>query len=361
LIKLFKTKSNPIESDKQFWDWFTENQQSFYKAVKNTKNIEKDFLDKLSEKLNQLHENIWFLAGMFDDTTAELVLTPDGDITNIAFIEALVMAAPTIPGWKFTALKQAMDSSGFSINMKGYVFDAGNIWFYSNEHPDYPDEVDITIVYNNYSKKDKAIINNGIAVFLENYIGELFFATAIDNLSILPVNEAQKELIAIDKLKSYLVWREKEFVEKYDGIRYDTKDDKYSSLTAELENGKPLIAIINTTLLNFSAKASHPWVVSIEINYGNNSINGMPSSEMYQLLDAFEDELMLELKDFEGYLNIGRQTADNTRTVYFACKDFRKPSKILYHLSKKYAKHFGVSYDIYKDKYWQTFNKFRVS
>ncbi len=53
-----------------------------------------------------------------------------------------------------------------------------------------------------------------------------------------------------------------------------------------------------------------------------------------------------------------RPTADRVREVYFACRDFRKPSKVLYKLGNDYADRIEISYEIYKDKYWQSFNRF---
>jgi hypothetical protein len=73
---------------------------------------------------------------------------------------------------------------------------------------------------------------------------------------------------------------------------------------------------------------------------------------------VFEEEVMNELKDFEGYLNIARETANNKRTVYFACKDFRRPSKVLNQLIKEYDGQLQITYDVFKDKYWQSLNKF---
>ena len=84
----------------------------------------------------------------------------------------------------------------------------------------------------------------------------------------------------------------------------------------------------------------------------------MPNDETYKLLDEIENNISEELKDFEGYLKIGRQTAKNIREIYFACNDFRKPSKVLHKLEVEYADKFAISYDIYKDKYWQSFNRF---
>jgi hypothetical protein len=59
---------------------------------------------------------------MLDPQTAELILTPDGVVANIVFVEELVAAAPEIPGWKFTALKPASDIQQTSIGMHGHEF-----------------------------------------------------------------------------------------------------------------------------------------------------------------------------------------------------------------------------------------------
>ena len=39
-----------------------------------------------------------------------------------------------------------------------------------------------------------------------------------------------KELIPISKLKDFLTWREKEFIEKYEGTRHNTENDSYALL-----------------------------------------------------------------------------------------------------------------------------------
>ena len=85
----------------------------------------------------------------------------------------------------------------------------------------------------------------------------------------------------------------------------------------------------------------------------------MPDNVTYKMLDEIENKIMTELKDFDGYLNIGRETANSVRGIFFACKDFRKPSKVLHNIIGNYNSKFEISYDIYKDKYWQSFNRFR--
>ncbi len=361
LKDIFGKKDEPIKTNNDFWTWFLTNERTFFNAVKSVKNIEKDFLDKLSPKLEELKEGYYFLSGMCDDNTAELVITPDGVIKNIVFVEELVKDAPSIPNWKFTALKPESDMEGFVINMAGYIFSMDNLSFYPIDHKNYPDEIDIVIVHNDYKEEDKSTIVNGTYIFLDNYLGELNSAIIIDNLSVISKEIADKELIPIAKLKDYLIWREKEFIEKYSNISYVSENDIFSCLEAELKNGRPLVALINTQLLEWDSKASHPWVLIVEINYDGDQNNGMPDEYTYDLLNKFEDEIMIELKNNEGNLYVGRQTADNSREIYFACKDFRKPSKVLYELTKKYSDILELTYRIYKDKYWQSFERFSQS
>jgi hypothetical protein len=125
-----------------------------------------------------------------------------------------------------------------------------------------------------------------------------------------------------------------------------------------LENGNPLLAIVSNGLLQWDYKASHPWVAVINFKYDGSKKNGMPGNDDYQLLNEIEETMLAGLKDVDGYLNIGRQTADGEKAVYFACRDFRKPSKVFYDTQQKNAKRFKISYEIYKDKYWQSFERF---
>jgi hypothetical protein len=295
---------------------------------------------------------------MYDDNTAELVLTAEGRIKNIVFVEELVAAAPSINGWKFTALKPALDVHDVNIEMAGFKFNSENLSFYSAEFSEYPDEIDIIILHPNLTEENQNTITNGVYIFLDNYLGELNFVTTIDNLTVIGKGKTEKDLIPIGNLKEFLIWREKEFIEKYDGVRYDTENDEYSMLEAEQEDDKLLIAVINRKLIEWDSKASHPWVLNIELKYDGENTNGMPDTATSELLSDIEDKIIKELPDFEGYLNIGRLTTNNVREIYFACKEFRKPSKVLHTIHQDYDNRLDISYDIFKDKYWRSFNRF---
>jgi hypothetical protein len=361
LQNLFGKKEEPINSYADFWKWFARHEHSFYNVIKSRSQpqIEKEFFNKLEPALAQVKSEIYFMTGMYDDNTVELVLAADGAVRNIVFIEELVNAAPPMNRWKFTALKPALGIEDTNIEMNGFTFNSSNIRFYPNVKSEYPDEIDITIVHDAYNEKNKDAITNGCYIFLDNFLGELQFAETIDNLEFTGRDEAEQELIPIEKLKDYLVWRQKEFVEKYETTTYNAENDAFSIMEAKLQSGLPLIACINTVLLEWDAKASHPWIAVVEIEYDGTNFNGLPEKPINDFLYKIEDAITQELKQVASNLPIGRQSSKNLRKIYYACKDFRESSKSIYAIQRLYEGEVKMSYRIYKDKYWQTLDHFR--
>lgn len=344
---------------RNFWDWFQKNEKDFYAVVKDKGDVETVFFDKLTSKLNELGKGIFYLIGAESDNSVELIFTAEGVIKNMVFVEDLVAAAPKIKSWKFTALKPALDIRNVVVNMSGYSFKSKNIWFYENREEEYPDEINLAIVHSDLGEDNWQAITNGVYVFLNNYIGELNFATTIDNFKVIGKRLASQSLIPIEKLKAYLKAREKEFADKYDGIRHSAENDQYATLKIALKNGNSLIATMNMDLLEWNDKMSHPWIGEFTIKYKGEHGGGMPDKPTAELLNAIEEKICEDLKDVDGYLNVGRQTAESIREIYFACKEFRKPSKVFNKVKRHYIDKFEISYNIYKDKYWRSFNRFK--
>lgn len=339
---------------KGFWDWFLTKEQDFYTIVKegSQEAIEKDFFDSIAPRLSQINEGYYFLTGMSDDSTAELVLTADGEIRNIIFIEELIEAAPELDHWKFTALKPAMDIKNVNVTMGDYQFTKDNIFFYSNEQEEYPDEIDLVFVYEG-NAENKEAVTTGVCIFLDNFLGELNFATQIDTFTVTGIDQAKKELVPIGKLKDFLAWREREFTEKYKSIKRANVEDEFSILRATLNNERPLIACMNLPLLNYEAKASYPWIAVLKFQYNGDHNDGLPEKEDFEKLGDIEDKVIEDLKE-KGYLYIGRETADNIKESYFAGKDFREISKVFKTIKDDYPE-YKTSFRIFKDKYWQFF------
>jgi hypothetical protein len=341
LKKLFGGKKPEINSYADFWAWFQAHEKTFYRAVKNEDNIDGNFFSLLSPALDALGHNFYFVTGMFNPSTVELIITAEGHVNTFVFVEELIAAAPKIEGWRFTAHKPVLDIADANIHMSGYIFNKDSLQFYPVEFSDYPDQIELVVVHPELTEDNKETIGSGVHIFLDNYLGEVNFATMVDHVHVQGPGEDHPDLIPIIKLKDYLLWREKEFIEKYEGLRHQTEDDTYNSMEATGEDGTPVIGVMNADLLRWDRKASHPWLLQVDMAYEKDERSGMPDEATYALLDEAEEALNASLKDFEGYLNIGRITTNGVRTVYFACREFRKPSLVSYAVGQEYADRIG--------------------
>ncbi|MGY6648089.1 DUF695 domain-containing protein [Wenyingzhuangia sp. IMCC45574] len=347
-----------ITNDADFWKWFESNESTFFKVIDTQNNVAVNFLDKILPQLKTLDENYWVLCGMYSDEVAELIITVDGEIKDFYKVEELIEKSPQLKNWKFTAHKPGNDIKNCEINMYDFIFSKETLSFCVEESKKYPDEIDLVITHKEITEGNYESIGNGIYIFLENYLGELKFAETIDNVSIRERKE-NEDFIPIDKLKDYLLWREKEFIEKYDGIRVNTEDDTYSSFEWKAGDAElPLFAVMNTDLLHWDAKASHQWFVKIVIEYNGEENNGLPTKKDYELLDEIENEINKKLVDKDGHLNIGRETGANQRVIYVANTEYRHVSKVMHDIKYIYESYFTIDFSIYKDKYWMTLKSF---
>ncbi len=354
-LKNLFANNHPIRTYSDFWNWFKKQERTFFRTVRRGVHIEKAFLDQVSPKLAELNEGIGLLTGMYDDQTAELIFTIEGLVRNVFWVEDLVQHAPAIEGWKFTALTPPVDIQNCNIDMHGRSFNGANLFFYANDLPEYTDEIDLAIVYSGYEEKDADQIIHGCHIFLDNFLGELDFATKIDNIEVMGPQDATRELIPISKLKAYLNWREKEFQEKYDTFQAP-ENQTFTLFTAKDKEGNPAIAIINTALLDWGEKASHSWITIIEIML---STEGLPDAETNQALVDWEEQLLRHLQPLEGHLHIGRQTTSGKRNIYFASREFRAFSKAVFEYIHFHKADMEISYRIFRDKYWQGFERFQ--
>jgi hypothetical protein len=360
LKKLFAPAREVIISDyESFWEWFSLHQEEFHSVLQSRTNVDTRLMNRLLPALQKLNSGFFCVCGIEPDNSAELIISAEGNVKNFVFVEDLIAKAPFIPGWRFTALKPAVGLQALSTNTKGYEFSQEKIGFYEKKDPRHPDEISLVFVHEDYSRENAQQIENGTFVFLENALGELNLATLIDDIVVSgPASLKDDDPIPLEKLIAYLKWREAEFIEKYKGGRYNTVADRYATFSGQDSNGFSSIGLMNTDLLQWDAKGSHPWMMTITISYGGNHTNGMPDKETFKRMDRFEKDLCDLLVDEKGYLNIGRQTYNGTRTIYFACSEFRHASRIAKLMIAEYRGVIEVDYSICRDKYWMTVEKF---
>ena len=358
--RLFKKPETQIKTIGDFWLWFKSNSGKFYDILDNQRNVENNFINVVSEKLIQLNEGFYILTGMYDNNTAELIVTADGNIKNFPLVNELIDLAPHINGWKFTALKPSHKIEDTVIQLKNKTtFSKENLFFYPEENNQYPDEIDIKIIFEGDSTNEEEI-EMGVFIFLENYLGELNFAEDIDLITILDKSKATKELIPIEKLKSYVHWRKKEFIEKYEPVFRDTKEDTFSMAEMNSEDNLPLLAIFNSDVAQWENKTSHPWIAYLNFSYDGSQNNGLPLPDTYEILNKIEQEIDKCLKSLNGYINLGRVTGNNEKEIFIACKDYNKPAIEINKIINRYP-NIQTNFEIYPDKYWRSLERFHSS
>lgn len=349
-----------INSYHEFWHWFESRAQEFYDVIRSGKDVEEKFINIFAPELDSVEPRVFFLVGMDKDKKAELVFTPDGIIKNVLWAEKIVAAAPAIDNWKFRALKPESNNEDFAIRMHDLQFDKENIKFYPILHDNYPDKIDLMFVYDSYHEESREEILNGIFIFLDNYLGEETMIQCIDKIDVRGPLNLQEELIPLNKLVDYIKWREKEFVEKYQDVRHDSSDDRFSGFEGTVEGGKPILSTINTSVLDWDYKASHPWILVIMNAYDAETEAGFPNPETYEDISKLEEDLEAELPSIDGYIFLGSETVDGLRETFIACREFRKATEVMKRLLQKYQSQLNLSFDFFKDKYWQSFERYRM-
>jgi len=360
-IEEFIAQNNqpPINTYKDFWDWFKSNNNSLHKQVNNnfTNNNGSTQNSVINSKVGELNMGLEVFAKMYDDKTAWLTFSANLDIRYMVFAEEIISSAPTIPGWKFSAHRTPFGPMNlFNLVIEGFNYNLDNMWFFPNNDSNYPDKIDITIVHEDYNEKNKSKIIDGASAFIDIYIGELNYISLIDKLTYTSKDNNQKNLLPLKKLKPYLTKKQKKLDKKYKGVRYDSTFDGFKSYDAISPNDEPMKVFFNPNVISWDQKASHPWIIEILLRFDGDKHNGLPDEKTIQLFDKIEDDITIKLNETDGYLKIGSITGLNMRAIHFVCIDFRKPSKLLHEIKNQNNSLIDIDFNVIKDKYWENLN-----
>jgi hypothetical protein len=158
MLNLFAKKKI---TEKEFWDWFLENEERFFKAP-----LDGGLVREIYEKI-QRYADISVVIG-YDEKAQkrELIITAEGRKSNIDSVRQIVSSAPALNNWKITAFRPKLDDIGtFVIN--GKTLNSENV-FYSLESATIP--VNINLYIADYDGNDGFI--QLAFLLLDNALGE---------------------------------------------------------------------------------------------------------------------------------------------------------------------------------------------
>jgi hypothetical protein len=195
--------------EKQFWDWFKENNAKFFFLNQIDDNQEKERL--LNEFLEQLHtydEHLFFEIGGYPDETQELIISAEGDLEQFEKVERLVSQAPQLKDWRIIAFKPPAES-GFTIDYNGIKLSPKNLWFFPLENKKAPELLGLKIYLEDYNKTTEKDTLTAIYLVLDSLLGEKSSALDIQHVEIdqLPSTPEEQGLIELLELPKYIKWK----------------------------------------------------------------------------------------------------------------------------------------------------------
>jgi hypothetical protein len=351
--KIFGKKENAENPKQAFWNWFQKNNHRFRPVIGDTNKVS-EILDELIKQMNPYDPWLKALVGPASDTQMELVITADGDIALFSKVEELVQAAPPMEDWLITAHKPAIGIDKMKINMHGYEFGSDKMKFYPVLEAGFPDEVNIVLTHDDFEEAKQDEFYSGTSIFLENTLGEINTALLLDSFEIkaVPSVEEKIDLIPLTKLNDYLVWRQKEFIEKYEHTDKILPEEKWTVLQATGEKGGFMIATMNTAYASWEYQSAYPWLVQVNIQFKGNN-NGMPHKNQSEYLQNQEDIMIELLAKNNLALYLGHSTHDYERSIYWYSHNYNTVSKMIHPFVEQMPNEYKVVFFIKKDKYWR--------
>lgn len=344
-LKNIFRKTTSVKTTEDFWMWFLRKERLFAKSVQDKIGIEEYFFDVLTPVLNQLNCEVLYLLNE-EEEGIELIFTADDILKNTSFIQDLVVSAPHIEGWRFTAFISAVDIESAALEIDGYTFSKDTICFYSTATRKCC-ENSYTIVYSQFDKSNLNIIRRGVFSFLEAYLGELIFINEVDSIKIVGWEDLECHPFAIENIKEAVHWKSAELADHYADTKYCATNDFYIGFLTEAHNENAILLKINKTALEWEDKRAYPWIFEIKITF-----DAKNSHDIYKKLDALEYSIMNSLTDKHGYVNVAAHTGNCYKIFYFACKYYGIGTSVLNDICSQDE---SVYYRIFKDRNWTCF------
>ena len=194
-------------NERQFWDWFKENEAKYFFLNQIDDNDEKEqYLDELLVQLHLYCENLFFEVGGYPNDKQDLIITAEGNADFFDKAEFLVRQAPQLEHWNVIALKPAMEADTIQYNK--IQLSPETMWFIplSNEKSQ---KLGLRVYIDQYNPADAGNFLTATYLVLDNILGEKSSALDIGYVEIenLPVSSQRDELIELIKLPRYIKWK----------------------------------------------------------------------------------------------------------------------------------------------------------
>jgi hypothetical protein len=195
-----------MSKEKQFWDWFKENEAKFFFLNQvDDKDERENILDDFLEHLHLYCDHLFFEIGGHPNEKQDLIITAEGNVNFFDQVDVLVKHAPPLEYWSIIAFKPVM--GGGVIEYNGIKLDPETMYFIPLKNKA-SQKLGVRMYVDNYDSANKKDFLTAGYWVLDNILGEKSNALDIGYVEIenLPSIPERKELIKLIKLPRYIQW-----------------------------------------------------------------------------------------------------------------------------------------------------------
>jgi hypothetical protein len=200
------TSTSRADAITAFWRWLRRHAAE----LDATRTAESEFFDVILEQLKSVDEGLWLEMSLPGHEVREFVVTASGDRTLFDLVEALVDAAPALPGWRFVALKSPM-GFGFGLRWEGVELNPPQLWYEPLSNPAQPDILGLRVAVPGFLDELQDDFGNGVLMLLDTALGERSAATDIELVQVcaVPEDPDQAGYLPLVELANYIEWRKR--------------------------------------------------------------------------------------------------------------------------------------------------------
>jgi len=169
--------SAQIQADQysRFWDWFQNNQSTYYAMNFDDHDQIEDLFDELAAQLVSIDDNLTFEFGKLPNGTMDFVISAGGITSSFPNVINIVSKAPKIENWRVTSFRQPKNIN-YIIEMEGIELDPSSVQFQL-----YRDGEKIGVVLHipNYEKTANKIYEQLGFLLLDQTLGEYSVGTKL--------------------------------------------------------------------------------------------------------------------------------------------------------------------------------------
>jgi hypothetical protein len=192
-----------------FWRLFTELAPRLAELI----TAEDAIYDRLLAQLHRVDSGLFIEVSADSDEPGlvierELVITADGNSELFALADAVVAAAPRLPGWSILALKprqgfpESVTWEGVSINIADVVFDPIT--------PEDSSELVLQLFVPGIGEPEVDSAHNALLRALDHALGEREFAASVQYTEVVPLHGPGDDYIPLLKLEEFLKWHNRQ-------------------------------------------------------------------------------------------------------------------------------------------------------